>query len=663
MADESARFSIDLEGNAAAHARDDAQALEQLQEAIQGDIGALRQMQGALRNLQGASQVSIQTVRSLKDQISAQKATIAKNTQAFVDMGGKFSGVKTPAKIAKGGIQDLVNSMRAAPGPVGAATGKIDGLWRSLAAGGGAMAIVAVMGMIVGAVVRVAAGVVKFGLAQADARRSELLHLEALTKLRIGYMGMWAATGRAAMSGKQLQGIIDDISGTVALSRAEIGNYTDQLYKMGLRGQNLKDALEGTSITAATQGDAAAQSFASWAAGANATGQSIRRLTDDVKARLGPIAKAQLLTISVQMMKFRENLSTLFSGAKIEPILLAFKEITDMFSQSTAMGRALKGVVERIFVGVGHQIQPLPLLVKRFFQGVVIGSLLAENAILRLQRWWRKTFGDATIFQNVNWGRVVLIGAATATLMLVGALVTLTALAAGGLAIVVAPFVLMYKWQQKCIDMGRQLGESFSGLIDKFRGAGKDAGAGLLSGLASTGGPLGAAAANLGAKALQAFRDKLQIRSPSRKFFEAAGHIGGGAVLALRASKPAVQRAAAELVETPKRATMRRQLADVISLPRPGVGLRAAASLRPTVVPMRPEPPRRDGAPPNRVRASVTAGPRSHGAAPITMNVTIEQINVGSGDPKEIQAAVSAALEVELRKVAAHLGATAGRAA
>ena len=375
-----ARFSLEVDGNAASFAGDSARALADLQTKIQGDTTALREMQKALRNLQGGSAVNIQVARDLKDRIAAQKATIASTTQSYVQMGGTFKDVAKGGKDTGAGLKSLTDVVQSAPGPLGKLSSSFSGL-KSLI-GGGVMAgvLVAVAAAIVAvtaAAVAGAAALLKYGVGVADARRNELLHLEALGKLRYGYLGLAGGFAPAADKASFLQSTIDGVSASVAISRDQVAGYAEDLYRTGLRGGNLQAALEGVAITAATQGEAAAGSFKAMALGAGLTGQSVRKLADDVKARLGGIAAAQLLSLDVQTKKLHESFAMLFSGLKIDALLTGVSKITELFSQSSSSGRALKVLIEGLFNPLLEQVSgPASLLLKRFFQGAIIALSL-----------------------------------------------------------------------------------------------------------------------------------------------------------------------------------------------------------------------------------------------------------------------------------------------
>jgi hypothetical protein len=202
-------------------------------------------------------------------------------------------------------------------------------------------------------------------------------------------------------------------------------------------------------------------------------------------------------------------------------------------------------------------------------------------------------------------------------------------------------------------------------VIDAFRAAGSAIAGGLAGGLASGSDGVVSAAAALGSAALAAFKDKLQIKSPSRVFFAAGLQVGAGTEQGLVSKRPAVRRAAAELVETPRRMLAKPRFenpagANVVNLAT------ARARVQSAIKPMAPSAValRTPAAPSVAPTTEPTAPPaRAAAGGDIVINVTIENINAGSGSAGDIEAAVREGIEKALRGIAANLGAASGRAA
>jgi hypothetical protein len=551
-ADERATFAFDLEGNITEQAPAGAEALEQMREALRGDIEELRNMNAALRQMNSGGVVNIAIARQLRDQIAAQKAKVSQTTQGYIAMGGSLRNMRPPQQVAVVGMKELATVLQRMGGSLGGLVSKL-GAVRGLLVGGavvgGVLAIAAALALMTVAGAAAIVMLTKYAIAQADARRSEHMRLEGLTKIRHFMFGFGDGMRRAADSANFLQAQVDRVSDIAAIGRDKILGYTEQLYKMGLRGGNLQAALEGTAITAAVQGDEQASRFANWAAGANMTGQSVRRLADDVKARLGGIAARQMLTLSVQSQKMRENFARLFGDLNVEPLLKALSGVLEIFSQTTVTGRSLKAFIEGFFQPIIDSIGAVGPVVKRFFQGMLIAFLRIGIVVLQARNWFRDTFGDVSLFKGLDAGNLALkIGIAT-VFLLVGAFVALAAV----VTMIAAPFLIVggaavaaLSLIHRTVNAVRELGwrGAADAIIDGFVDGIKDGVKRVIN-----------AVEEMGEAAWNAFKRKVQIGSPSKLFrIQGGRNIAGSVALGAKEETPKVHRAIAEMVPTPRRA-------------------------------------------------------------------------------------------------------------
>lgn len=427
------------------------------------------------------------------------------------------------------------------PGPLGGLTNSLSSL-KGLVAGGlitlGLIAITAALVALAAATIAATVALLKYGIAQADARRNELLRLEGLTKLRFWYR---AAAGNAG----EMQTAINRVSASSAVGRGKIAQYTEQLYKMGLRGQNLTDALEGVAIKAAVQGDAAASAFAGMAAGAALTGHSVKKLADNVKARLGGIAAKQMLSLGVQTEKLKESFDALFNGLKIEGFLGALNSITQLFSQNTETGRALKILMQGIVQPLINGLEKVAPIVKRFFQGMVIGALIFGIAILKVRNWLRDTFKDSSFLKGMDLTKLALYAGVAAVAALI-AVVTALALA---LTLAAAPLIITATLIYGLYKVGKKLFDWWNSV--DWSGLGTSIWQGIVNGIKSGAGWVINAVQNLGAKAWKAFKDKLGIASPSKVFAKLGLALPQGVQAGVERGSPQVDNSIRNMVNVP----------------------------------------------------------------------------------------------------------------
>lgn len=570
MADQTATFAIELEDKASGAAASAAQGLKRLRDQIDADKRALSQMQAALKNLQGGTVVNIKQFKQLQEQILAKKAAVAQAQSSFLALGGTFTKVGGSGRGFQARLAELAKQSAAMPGPLGGLIAR----FQSLAAvvGGGAiaagiLAVVAALALLVAGTVAAVNALARYGVAQADAARSELLRLEGLTKIRF-----WYAT--VAGNAGEMQQAIDRVSASSALGRDKVAAYSEQLYRMGLRGENLSAALEGVAIKASVQGDEQAKMFAGWAAGAARTGVSVRKLADDVKARLGGIAEKQMLSLTVQAQKQQEAFAMLFSGLDIEPFLKAKKSVSDLFSQSTASGRALKQLLTTLVQPLVDAATAAAPIVKRFFQGMILGGQRVVIAILEVRAAFRRTFGSGEAGKGVDLttlalkaGKVAVglfgAGLAAAALAAVGLSVKLVTrlipamwrlvASAGALVleglVIAAPFLLAAVAIWAVINTARLLYQLWKEI--DWTDLGRSIWQGIVGGLKSGAKWVVDAVTNIGKAASSAFKKALGIASPSKAFQNLGAAIPAGVTAGVEQGTPAARRAVSGMVPAP----------------------------------------------------------------------------------------------------------------
>lgn len=564
MANNSADFAINLEDGTSSSAADAASALEQLRGKIEGDTKALREMERAMKNLQKGTSVDVQQFRELKEKIDAKKQAIASAQSEYLNLGGTFDKVRKKTRDTGQQFSALEQLAGRMPGPLGAFAG---GLAKMQAASGAARIFLlkAAMVALTVAVVAGTAALLKYGIAAAEARRAETLQLEGLSKIRDWY-------GRAADSGAFLQQTVDKVAGSTALGRGQLVQYTDQLYRMGLRAGSLETALEGVAIVASTQGEEQARLFMSMATGARRVQGGIKRLTDDAKARLGGLANAQLLSLGVQTRKLRENFGALFNDLKIEGLLSALKSVTDLFSQNTQTGKALKVILEQLLQPMINNLETAGPIAKRFFQGLVISALLLTIGVLKVRNALRDAFGDS-VLGKLDSANMALAAGVTVGTLLAGVMAAL----AIKVAIVTFPIWGTVAALTALFAIGWKVGEWFASV--DWSGLGKSIIDGLVNGIKGGAKWVKDAVLNLADSVSRTFKEKLGIASPSKLMTRFGVNVAEGPVVGIQRQLPAVERASEQLADA---ATPRFEFdAGLGAVPTPELPARSTATSAP----------------------------------------------------------------------------------
>lgn len=541
-------FAISLKDETSGSARTAGQALVDLRSQIDADMKALRQMQAAMRALKGGTVTNVAAFRELRDRIAAQKASISSAQARFIELGGTFGDVAKSAEGTTSGLGSILSVAERMPGPLGSLVGRVSSL-SSLLAGGaiaaGILAIVAALTALAAAAAAATAALLRYGIAQSDARRSELLHLEGLTMIRRMY-------GLAAGSATELQQAIDRASASSALGRSQIGGYAQMLYRAGLRGDGLSEALDAASVAGSALGERWGRRMAGMAAGIARAGGDVHAFAERVRSQFGGLAARQALSLGVQIEKLHENINRLFDGLELEGFLRGLHEITDLFSQNTASGRALKAIFEGLFQPMLGALGTLAPLARRFFQGLVIGALLVTIALQRLGGWMRRTFGDSEILGGMTAQRlallagVVAIGALTIGLVAAGAAAAMLVVS---IAMIAAPFVAAVAAVGA---LGVAIGAAIATIqATDWSALGQRIIDGLVGGIRSGIARVTSAVRDVATAAQSALRTALGIHSPSRVFASLGLQVSRGLEEGVDSGAGGVDRAVGDVVQVP----------------------------------------------------------------------------------------------------------------
>jgi hypothetical protein len=490
-----------------------------------------------------------------------------------IDKFNKAVGLlPAPIQRAVGMVQKLNKASESLPAPLASIVGKLTNL-NGMTAGaalkfgllaGAIILVVVAAAKLASALVTATIDMTKFAIASQNARRSELLRLEGLSRTRTA-MSMTYGLGKN--KAEDMQKAIDEVAAKTAISRDRVAQYAEQLHMAGARGANFNKALEGTAIVASAAGEAHAGMFAQWAAGTSLMGGSVDRLTKRVKDRYGGIVQKQMKDLNVVAMKNKESMDTLFTGAKIERFLDMWQQLNDLIAASTNAGRGLRlalGPVFQPFIDGGtFALKAL----KRFFQGIIIGVLVVSIVFMKLRNLWRSVFPpDQSKQIGKGFDAFVYIGLAAFAVLSV-AVIALTVLM-GVLAIatlaVATPFiialVIVGALIYAVIKLGMFVAKWFKDT--DFATMGANVFLGFIDGVKSVWTAVTGVFSDLGKALIKAFKQALDMHSPS-KVFEALGeNIPAGLTLGIEAGTPGAVDAVTDMAS---------RLAPGVALP-PAVG-------------------------------------------------------------------------------------------
>jgi hypothetical protein len=545
-----ATFTVELRDETSGAANAAAGSLSRLRAKIEQDTKALREMQAAMGRLKGGTSRSSAAATELRNRIAAQRAAIASAQERFIALGGTFGKAEERATGFAGMLGELAGNLQGAGGALGGFGGQLATLAGALTnpialAGLFVTGLVALAGAAIAANLAIAGMIVqlaRLAVTESDARRSEALHIEGLNTLRQAY-------GLGTASVRDYQAAIDRASDSTNLSRDALEGYARSLSRAGLRGDALRDAVEAMGIAAMVQGERGAQRFRALAMQARLAGRSVAELAEQYRDRLGPIAHRMMLSLPNQTERLRRSIARIFSGLNTDRLLGALDMVLSLFSQSTASGRALSRIVEAVFQPMIDDVAVLGPIVRRFFQGIVIGALVTTIAVLRVRNALRDTFGGTDLFENVDSLNFALgVGVALFGLLAIS-LASIAFLA----ALAIGPFVAL---GLAILAIGAAAARAVRTVVDFFSsnnvgGLAEGMINGIVSGLTKGRDRIIETVRGLAQSAADTFREALGIASPSRVFAEFGASITGGLTEGIDAGTPDVDAAVGGLVEAP----------------------------------------------------------------------------------------------------------------
>lgn len=497
---------------------------------------------------------------------------------------------ETAAKSSAGAEQEkhaaIGKALGAAGGPIGSIASKFDGLKDAMGGASGAeLAFAAGAAALIGVILGIAATLAKatfelgkFILVSADAARTQ--HL--LRAAALGGNESWA---------KALGNQVDELARKVPMARDQINQIGLSLAKNRVGGQTMVDTLNAVAQAASLLGDEAGQKIqdfvtrgrmmqnfrlnpqemigtgiefddvakayaASMHIGIDSARQALfdgkvkladgaKALREAVEGKLGKLNLRAMMSFENVAKKAGEAFDALVKGVNLEPALEALQTITDLFSESTVTGRALKETVTRIGKGIVDAFVVVGPFAKAFVQGLIIGALKLETAYLQVRLKLQEAFGGSDLLKNVDkLGLALKVG--EYALYAIGAAALMTV---GFLAAVAAPFLLV----AAAIGLvAYGIKSAFDFLLDSdWSGLATDLVDGFVDGIKAGLGKVAEAVGSLGTTAIKALKHALDSHSPSKKMFQigldtSAGYEGG-----VDAGAPAAQDAVGRMVDLP----------------------------------------------------------------------------------------------------------------
>lgn len=485
-------------------------------------------------------------------------------------------GLAEAPKVAQGEWAKLASQASSAGGPLGSVVGAI----QKLGTGGKVGAVVALAAALVlaaGAGIAAAAAMTSYALSAADAARSSKLFSEA-------------ATG-SAKAGTELEMVVDQMTNLAPGLAAKLKDVGRSLADVNIRGRDAQRVLETFGVVATARGEQAAGAIKSIAESSQTarrlmlgpfnriTGQfdSLRgtgiksadvfkavaktmNITEDAakkavtmgwvpyrkgleaieeaaKMSLGGVAAKQVMSLSAQAEKLKENVSKLFSGVNIEAFLAGLKTVTDLLDQNTVTGYVLREVFTAVFTKITTLASLAFPYIVAGIKGAVFGVIIFATAAKQAYKAISDFVGARSNIDGISLAFKVGVGIVAAlvgsVVALAGAFIALGAIAALALspiwvpiALTAAFFYLIIKAIDAVIEEAKSLGKEIEG-IDLAGSAGKMID-GLIKGIKSKIADVKSAILEVSGAITGAFNSDQEIRSPGRKAMRQGANVTKG---------------------------------------------------------------------------------------------------------------------------------------
>lgn len=495
----------------------------------------------------------------------------------------------------KGSLGGLAEQAKGVGGPVGSLVGKLEGLGKGGAIGA-VIAIVVALGAAAAAAAYAAFEMTRFAITSADAARSSRLLSEAalgsakagdeletvvaqMSNLAPGLADKLKGVGRelaeVRIQGRDAQRALNTF-GIVAMARgeqaagaikgiAESSRMANRLI-LGARDRFGEFAsLKGTGVKAADIYAALAKSMRTSipeaqravVAGLVPFKKGLEALELAAQTKLGGVVTKQMMSLSIQTEKLKENLGKLFSGVGVEKFLEGLKLITDLFDSNTVTGYVLKEVFTAVFTKVADLAAKVFPYVQAAIQGVVAGVIIFATLAKQVWRTLESAFGGAG--KNIDGMQASFKLGVGIVAAFVGSIVALTAAFAilGAVALLsLAPiwvpvaltalfFYAIVKAIDSVIDEAKSLGKELES-IDLAGAAGKIMD-GFVKGIKSKIHEVKDAIREVSEAITSTFASDQEIRSPGRKAMRAGANVTKGVAIGEMQELPMAERASMEV--------------------------------------------------------------------------------------------------------------------
>jgi hypothetical protein len=502
--------------------------------------------------------------------MDAERAAITKTELSLIKQGTSYEKLSKSARTAAKSADKtkaIGESAAEAVKPTGSLGSSLEKLVGSAGGAEGALAAVS------SATLAGAAAFVAFG-AVVIAAATKLAHFTVTTGNALRNQQLmraaWAGTEQNATNlGQQIE-----LLGTkVSTSREQLNAMGVGLLKAGVQGQTLVDTLNAVAVASDALGDDAgnklkefvergrlsqrfainplelqgsgmqfdeiakelstsmrvgiADARAALAEGRVSLSDGAEAMRKAVEKKFASINARKLLSIEGLTSRLHKSLQAITSGVNLEPLGKSVDSMLSIFDQSTVSGYALKQMLTNLGNAASGSLGGVVPIVKSFAQGLIVGALEVDIALLKLRKGFKEAFGNAQLFEGLDLAKTALVAGKVAVYGV-----------AAGIAVMGAAAALVIAQIKGLYDSVMTVKELFE--LD-WKNLGLNVVNGIAEGIASGANAVVNSVKGVAESVKATFKNALQIKSPSRIMMQEGRQIPAGAARGIDAGAPEVE--------------------------------------------------------------------------------------------------------------------------
>lgn len=528
-----------------------------------GGVQFLIDLQARFAQLTPARKALVDLEKQIKSNREALASLESKLLKATPKQAGELLKQVDASRKSLGALQASVPAWKAFAAASERSTIDVEAFSNGMmAASKAAMAVIAV-------IAAAAAGFVAYAIYAADAARSTML-------LNIASAG-------SVEKGTELNAVVSQLARRIPIARAKLDEMATSLIDAKLAGRDMQNALTAIATVASARGQQAASAidaiakssasmrrfmlgardvrgeFASLAgtgikakdiynavaktlgitvaqaqqrvlAGTISLKKGMEILATVAQDKFGATIAGQMLSLTTQIDKVKENFGLLFSGIKLDKFLKGLDSVTSLLSQDTFTGYALKTVLTGAMNGFLDAAGAAMPYVRAMLIGIAIGALVLFLAFLKVKKAISDAFkgtdtakflSDLNYVKGAMYAGIIAVAALTSVFILLAAamfiaLVPLALLAIALLVLVAIPVIIAYAFYKGFKKIESTVTDALNALagID-LTAIGQKAIESLIGGLSSMKGSLASTVADIAALIPGGISTALVMHSPS----------------------------------------------------------------------------------------------------------------------------------------------------